>query len=58
MKGMNDDEGRMVEGEDKVLEVTAKHWEELGRKREDGTASEAEMEDVDGHELGMCEEVS
>ena len=30
----------MVEGEDKVLEVMAKHWKELGRKRED---TEAEM---------------
>ena len=24
------DEGRMVEGEDKVLAVLARHWEELG----------------------------
>ncbi len=32
-----------------------KHWEELGRKRED---TEAEMGDVGGHELVMCEEVS
>ena len=42
-----------MEGKDKVLEVMAKHWEELGRKRED---TEAEMGDVDGHEL--VEEVS
>ena len=45
----------MVEGEDDVLEIMAKHWEELDRKRED---TEAEMEDVGGHELVMCEEVS
>ena len=30
---MKDDEGRMVEGEDEVLEVMEKHWKELGRKR-------------------------
>ena len=52
---MNDDEGRLVEGEDEVLEVMAKHWEELGRKSED---IEAEMGDVGGHELVMREEVS
>ena len=33
----------------------AKHWEEFDRKRED---TEAEMGDVGGHELVMCEEVS
>ena len=53
MSRMKDDERRMVEGKDEVLEVMAKHWEELGRKRED---TEAEMEDVGGHELFMCEE--
>ena len=36
----------------------AKHWEELGRKREGDTALEAEIEDVGGHEWDMCEEVS
>ena len=36
MKRMNDDEGGMVEGEDAVLEAMIKHWEELGKKREDG----------------------
>ena len=41
--------------EDKVLEVMAKHWKELGRKRDN---AEAVMEDVGGHELEMCEEVS
>ncbi len=30
---MKDDEGRTVQGEDKVLEVMAKYWEEHGRKR-------------------------
>ena len=55
MRRMNDDEVRMVEEEDEVLEVMAKHWEDLGRKRED---TEAEMGDVGGHELVMCEEVS
>ena len=38
-------------GEEEVLEVMAKHWEELGRKR-------AEIGDVGGHELVMCEEIS
>ena len=32
-----EDEGRMVEVEDKIM---AKHWKELGQKRED---TEAEM---------------
>ena len=35
----------MVEGEDEVLEIMAKHWEELGRKKGD---TETEMEDVGG----------
>ena len=52
---MKDDEGRMKMGEDEVLEVMAKHWEEPGRERED---TEAEMRDMDGHELVICEEVS
>ena len=55
VRRMKDDEGKMVVGEDEVLEVMAKHWEELGRKRED---TEAVMEDVGGHELVMCEELS
>ena len=41
-----------------MLEVMAKYWEELGRKREDATETESEIEDVGGHELNMCEEVS
>ena len=44
----------MVEGEE-VIKVMAKHWEELGRKRED---TEAEMGDVGGHELVMCGKVT
>ena len=39
-----DDEGRMVEREDEVLEVMAKHWD-LGRERDD---NEAELGDVSG----------
>ena len=30
---MKDDEEGMVDGEDEVLKVMARHWEELGRKR-------------------------
>ena len=52
---MKDDEGRMVEGDDEVLEIMVKHWEELGRKRED---TEAEIGDVGWHELVMCDELS
>ena len=52
---MKDDEGRMVDGEDKVFEVMAKHWEKFGRKKED---TEAEMGDVGGHELVMWEGMS
>ena len=28
---MKDEEGRIVEGENEVLEKLARHWEELGR---------------------------
>ena len=42
-------------GEDEVLDVMEKHWEELGRKRED---TEAEIGDVGGQELVMYEEGS
>ena len=52
---MKDDEGMMVDGEDEVLEVMSKYWKELGRKRED---TEAEMGNVGGHELIVCEVVS
>ena len=57
VRRMKDDEGRMLEGENQVLEVMEKHWEELGSKRED---NEAEMGDVNvgGPELVMCEEIS
>ena len=43
-----------MEGEDEVLEVIAEHWEELDRKRED---TEAEMGDVGGHKLVVCEDI-
>ena len=55
VRRMEDDEGTIVEGDDKVLEVIAKHWEELGRKRED---TEPEMGDVGRLKWVMCEEVS
>ena len=45
---MKDGIGRIVEGEDEVLEVMAKYWEELGRKRK---YTEAWMGDVGGHGL-------
>ena len=34
MKRMKGDEGRMIEGDDEVLKVMAKHWKELGKKRD------------------------
>ena len=39
----------MVEGEDDVLEVIVKRWEELGRKK---------RLEMGGRKLGMCEELS
>ena len=36
------------------MEVKKKYWEVFGRKRED---TEAEMGDVGGYELVMCEEI-
>ena len=62
---MND--RRIVEGEEEdevlaVLEVLAKHWEELGRRSkncsEDDVVPDTVMGDVGGCELGMCREVS
>ena len=32
MRRIKEDEVRMVEEEDEVFEVMAKHWEELGKK--------------------------
>ena len=32
---MTDEEGRIMEGEDKVLEVLARYWKELGRSSKD-----------------------
>ena len=55
VRRMKDGAGRMVNGEEEVLEVMEKHWNELGRTGED---TEAEMGDVGGHELVMCGEVS
>ena len=50
MKQMKADVERMVEGLEEVLEVMGKKcWEELGRKRGDAKAPEAEIEDVVGH---------
>ena len=40
-----------------MLEVMAKHWEGLGRKKGDATATETEMEDVGMHEFDICDEV-
>ena len=55
---MKDEEGRIVEGEDEVLEVLARLWEELGRSSEDDVVQDTEMGDVAGCKLCMCEEVS
>ena len=40
----------MVEGEDEVLEVIARHWEEHGRSNEDDLVPDIEMGDVGGCE--------
>ncbi len=55
---MKDEEGRILKGEDEVLEVLARLWEELGRSSEDDVDQDAEMGDVAGCKLCMCEEVS
>ena len=50
-----------MEGEDEVLEVMARHWEELERSEgcsEDDLVPDTEMGDVGGCELDMCKEVS
>ena len=47
---MKDEEGRVVEGEDEVLEVMARHWEELGMSSEDDVVPDTEM--------GVWEDVS
>ena len=53
---MKDEEGRIVEGEDEVLEVLTRHWEELGRSRkdcsEDDVVPDTVMGDVGGCEFG------
>ena len=38
---MKDEEGRIVDGEDEVLEVLARHWKELGRSSEDCSEDDA-----------------
>ena len=47
---IKDEEGRIIEGEDKVFEVLARHWEELGRSSEDcsedDVGPDTEMGDV------------
>ena len=55
---MKDEEGRIVEGEDEVLEVLVRHWEEHGRRSEDDVVPDAAMGDVGGCEFGMFKEVS
>ncbi len=64
---MKDEEVRIVEGEDEVLKVLARHWEELGRSSEDWSSEDCSkdnvvpdtaMGDVGGYEFGMCKEVS
>ena len=55
---MKDEEGRIVEVEDEVLVVMARHWEELGRRSEDDVVKDKVMRDVGGCQLGMCNEVS
>ena len=55
---MKDEEGRIVEGEDKVLEVMARHWDEPGKSSEDDVVPNTEMGYVRGCKLGMCNEVS
>ena len=51
-----------MEEEDEVLEVLARHWEELGKSSkdcsEDHVVPDTEMGDMGGCELGMCKEVS
>ena len=59
---MKVEERRIVEGEDEVLKVLARCWEELGRRSTDGSEDDVvpdtEMGDVGGYELDMCKEVS
>ena len=48
---MKDEEGRILKGEDEVLEVLARLWEELGRSSEDDVVQDTEMGDVAGCKL-------
>ena len=55
-------DGRIVEEEDEVLEVFARHWRELGRRSTDGgeddVVPDTVMGDVGGCKLGVCKKVS
>ena len=57
---MKGEEGRIVEGEDEVLEVLARHWEEHGRISMDYNKDDVVPDTMmaGGCELGMCKEVS
>ena len=59
---MKVEERRIVEGEDELLMVLARRWEELGRRSkdhsEDDVVPDTEMGDVGGSGVGMCKEVS
>ena len=54
---MKGEKGRIMEGENEVLGVLARHWEELVRSSEDDVVPDTAMGDVGGCELGMCKEV-
>ena len=51
---MKNEEGRIVEGEDEVLEVMVRHWEELGRSNEDYREDDVILDT----EMGDWEDVS
>ena len=55
---MKDDEGRILEEEDELLEVLVRYWEELGRSSKDDVVPDTLMGDEGRCELGMCKEVS
>ena len=55
---MKDEEGRIVEEEDEVLAMLARHWEELGRNSKDCSEDVGPDTEMGGYELGMCKEVS
>ena len=55
---MKDEEGRIVEGEDEVLAMLARHWEELGRSSKVCSEDVGPDTEMGGCELGRCKEVS